>query len=218
MSFQSQILDRLASLNETLNRIATNAKRFFELPQATTVDLTAIFPIEFEGTTYHLSLQQLKDGLGVGGPKMVQGVLIPTQANQTQFLVPGNPEYLLLQKGRTNLLKDSTTEVRDFDYDASSGLITTTKGLIYNADETQSEKLYYTGFNSDTGAIQTVKITTEDQTEVLYSGAPAIVKVLAGRTNMIEGVDFTRTNFSENNKLVFTKGKPIDTLITIIKL
>ena len=218
MAIETKVEELLSTIIERLNAIGSNAKRIFELSQAQSVDLTSKFHIDLEGTSYYLTLQQLADKISPSTSQVIQEILIPTQSNQKTFLVPGNPENVLVQKGRTNLIPDSSTIVRDFDYDASTGLITTTKGLIYNIDSSKSEKLYVTGFSNKVGTIQVIEATEEDQTEFYYSGAPASVKVMAGRTNMLEGTDFNRTRYSTNNKVTFTKGKPIGSVVLIIKL
>ena len=218
MFYQSKIEELLSTIIERLNAIAANAKRIFELPENLSLDIASKFHIDLNGTSYFVSLERLRDFLNPVSTQVIQEVLIPTQANQKTFLVPGSPENVLIQKGRTNLIQDSTTVVRDFDYDASTGVLVTTKGLIYNIDPLKSEKLYVTGFSSKVGSIQKIEATEEDQIEFFYSGSPANVKVISGRTNMLEGIDFTRTRYSTNNKLTFTKGKPIGSLITIIKL
>lgn len=217
MSLISKVLKRLDSINTLLNTIASNAKRFTELPPAQSVDLTSIFPIELNGTTYYLTLQQLFDAIQPNAPQIIQETLIPTQANQKTFLVPGNPEQVIVWKGRTNLIQDSSSMVRDFDYDSSTSVIVTTDGLNYDPDPIKSEKLYVTGFSSAIGTIQIIEATEDDQVDFFYSGVPAFVIVMAGRTNMIEGRDYTRTRYSSNNKITFTKGKPINSLVTVIK-
>ena len=184
---------------------------------ATSVDLNSKFHIDLNGESFYLTLQQLAETLNPSAAKIIQETLIPTQTNQKTFVVPGIPENIIVSKGRTNLTPDSTTIVRDYNYNNVTGIITTTKGLVYNADPIQSEKLYITGFSNSVGSIQIIEITQEDQTEVFYSGAPSFLKVIAGRTNMIEGLDFTRTKYSSNNKITFTKGKALNSTVTIIK-
>lgn len=222
MSFQTQVLELLKTVVEKLNTISKNAKRIFELPEQTILDLANKFHVDLNGTSYFITLERLRDFIRPSTTQVIKETLIPETNNQRTFLVPGKPEVVHVKKGRVNLIEDTTTTTYDFEYDASNGIITTTTGLKVSQDPTQTEKLFVIGFSSEIGTKQIIEATQEGQTEFFFSGAPSTIEVISGRSNRIESTidttyDYTRTRFSTNNKITLTKGVPIGTLITIIK-
>ena len=59
MSFQSFVTEQLASINQRLNAIATNAKRIFELPVQTNLDPISKIHVSREGVSESLSISQI---------------------------------------------------------------------------------------------------------------------------------------------------------------
>lgn len=222
MSFETQILELLKTVVENQNKIATNGKHIYELPEQTTLDLDNKIHVDLNENSYYMTLQRLKDFLNPTASQVIKETLIPETNNQVQFIIPGKPEVVHIQKGRTNLIEDTEDTTYDYDYDADNGILTLAKGLKVDADPTQTEKLFLIGFSSQIGTKQVLEATEDNQTEFFFSGAPSIIQVITGRTNRIENTadttyDYTRTRYSTNNKITLTKGVPIGSLITLIK-
>ena len=222
MSFETQILELLKTVVENQNKISKNGKRIFELSEQTTLSLDNKIHVDLNENSYYMTLQRLKDFLNPTTSQVIKETLIPETNNQVQFIIPGSPEVIHVQKGRTNLIEDTADTTYDYNYDADNGLITLAKGLRVDADPTQTEKLFLIGFSTQIGTKQVIEATTDNQTEFFFSGAPSNMQVIVGRTNRIESTsdttyDYIRTRYSTNNKITLTKGVPVGSLISLIK-
>jgi len=63
MSFQTFVTGRLAAITETLNAIATNAKRIFELPAQNTIDPNSLIHVSRNQVSESLSVQKIIDAV-----------------------------------------------------------------------------------------------------------------------------------------------------------
>lgn len=212
MSFETQILSALSTITDRLNTIAANAKKIFEFPEHTTIDLSEKLPVDVNGTTKFLTLQRIFDFFNPSAPQVFEEILKPNAQGQKSFVVISKPDFVLVSKGRVPQIQSTDTETYDFSYDSATGILVTEIGLDL------AENLYVTGFSSKVGSIQQIEATANGQTEFFFSGAPNIIRVLEGRANRLETIDYTRTRFSTNNKIDFVNGVDLGTIVTIVKL
>ena len=211
MSFQSVVLEQLASINTRLNAIVANAKRIFELPEQTTLAPSSKIHVDNATTSEYVTIQQIIDASTPSTTQVTKEELIPDTQGQKTFLVPGNPENIEVTRGRTPLIENSLLVIYDYSYDPITGILVTTEGVDL------LQRLFVTGFSNQTSTKQQIIATIENQTEFFFSGAPNNINVTAGRSPQIETIDYVRTRFSVDNKIDLTEGVASGTIITIRK-
>lgn len=138
-------------------------------------------------------------------------LMVPETDGQTQFLVPGNPSAIIVIKNGVHLIEGALLQ---YSYNNATYQFTLKKAAVKNETFTDGFEVIALGV----GATKQMVIADVDgQTEFNFTGNPTTLLVYVNGVYQQE-LQFTRTFFNTNNKTIFTKPKPIGTIVEFIKL
>lgn len=222
MSDYTQVLSQLASIKEYIINIGENQQNLLDFVEATELNISDFIEVSQGGSNKKAPLSLLLSLIETQNVKSKPFVLVPTTDNQTIFNVPNSPNNIDLRKGRVIQIEDYDNETNDFNYNPNTGVLVCSRGV----NASKGERLFGRAYGNDFSTVQYIKATSEGQTEFFFSGAPESIEVSVGRVMLNENYteddeviirDYSRTNYSTNNKINTTKGVALDAIIKIRK-
>lgn len=115
-------------------------------------------------------------------------IIIIAEANETGFQIDNNPNSIFL-------FRNGSWQVESYDFTYASGTITplqtVNEGDYYEVIPLSNEIKKFP-----------VSSTIDNQTEFNFDGNPAFSDAYLKGTRLREGIDYTRTLFSDNNKII----------------
>lgn len=130
----------------------------------------------------------------------IKRIEITADGGETEFIVDNNPSEIWL-------FKNGVWQIQTSDFNYAAGVITPLHDVVAN------DYFEIIPLTSDVKKI-IVSATSDNQTEYNYDGNPAFADVYLNGSRLREGLDFTRTTQSANNKIVIIN----QSLIDIIKI